>query len=156
MTGAPLWALPPRTFSATTAWLCSRPEFFRRVFRFTSREFAGIPSHRCFHFAFRKMKQTAVLSQFLHSLDVNPCTPARYKQYAEKILMAVHKVPQYWQVYSGRHGTRFSHLSRRRTLWVSPEAALKILTPYGDLVKNFKFLKEVKILSKFFRINLDA
>jgi hypothetical protein len=30
----------------------------------------------------------------------------------------------------------------------------KILTPYGDLVKNFKFLKEVKILSEFFRSKL--
>ena len=36
------------------------------------------------------------------------------------------------------------------------EAALKILTHYGDLEKNFKFLKEVKILSKFFRINWHA
>ena len=36
------------------------------------------------------------------------------------------------------------------------EAALKILTHYGDIEKNFKFLKEVKILSKFFRINWHA
>ena len=36
------------------------------------------------------------------------------------------------------------------------EAALKILTHYGDLEQNFKFLKEVKILSKFFRINWHA
>ena len=31
---------------------------------------------------------------------------------------------------------------------------LKILTPYGDIGKNFKFLKEVKILSGFFRSKL--
>ena len=30
----------------------------------------------------------------------------------------------------------------------------KILTPYGDLVKNFRFLKEAKILSEFFRSKL--
>ena len=30
----------------------------------------------------------------------------------------------------------------------------KILTPYGDLGKNFKFLKEVKILSEFLRSKL--
>jgi len=30
----------------------------------------------------------------------------------------------------------------------------KILTPFGDLVKNFKFLKEVKILSEFFQSKL--
>jgi hypothetical protein len=30
----------------------------------------------------------------------------------------------------------------------------KILTHYGDLEKNFKFLKEVKILSEFFRSKL--
>jgi len=78
-------------FPATTPGLCSRPEFFRRVLRFTFREFAGIPSDGCFRFAFRKTKQTAVLSQFLHSLNVNPCTPAGNRHYAEKILMAAHK-----------------------------------------------------------------
>ncbi len=31
------------------------------------------------------------LGQFLHSLDVNPCTPTRNSFYAEKILMAVRK-----------------------------------------------------------------
>ena len=30
----------------------------------------------------------------------------------------------------------------------------KILTPYGDSVKNFRFLKEAKILSEFFRSRL--
>jgi hypothetical protein len=30
----------------------------------------------------------------------------------------------------------------------------KILTPYGDLGKKFKFLKEVKFLSEFFRSKL--
>jgi len=39
---------------------------------------------------------------------------------------------------------------------VVPEAALQNLIPYGGLVKNFKFLKEVKILSNFVRINLHA
>jgi len=32
---------------------------------------------------------------------------------------------------------------------VVAEAASKILTPYGEYRKNFKFLKEVKILSEF-------
>ena len=31
------------------------------------------------------------LSQFLHSLNVNPCAPTVLPQSAEKILMAVHK-----------------------------------------------------------------
>ena len=34
------------------------------------------------------------------------------------------------------------------------ERPSKFLTPYGDLEKNFKFLKEVKILSKIFRNKL--
>jgi len=33
---------------------------------------------------------------------------------------------------------------------------LKILTPYGGIEKNFKFLKEVKILSEFFHSKLHA
>ena len=39
---------------------------------------------------------------------------------------------------------------------IAPEAALKILIHYGNIVNNFKFLKEVKIISEFSRINLDA
>jgi len=34
------------------------------------------------------------VSQFLHSLNVNPCTPIRDSQYAEKILMAAHNTPR--------------------------------------------------------------
>ena len=37
-----------------------------------------------------------------------------------------------------------------------PEAASQNLTHYGDSVKNFKFLKEVKILSNFVRVNWHA
>jgi hypothetical protein len=38
----------------------------------------------------------------------------------------------------------------------TPEAALQNLTPYGNIVKKFKFLKEVKFLSNFVRANLLA
>jgi len=36
------------------------------------------------------------------------------------------------------------------------ERLLKILTPYGGLEKDFRFLKEAKILSEFFHSKLHA
>jgi hypothetical protein len=39
---------------------------------------------------------------------------------------------------------------------VTPEAASKKFNTLWRYSKNFKFLKEVKILSEFFLINLDA
>ena len=45
-------------------------------------------------------------------------------------------------------------MSQAVTFVARLELTSKILTPYGDLVKNFKFLKEVKILSKFFQNKL--
>ena len=75
------------------AGYCSRPEFFRRVLRFTSREFAGIPSLKPNSFKVFLLSVGRLVGQFLHSLAVNPCTPTRIIQYAEKILMAAHNPP---------------------------------------------------------------
>ena len=47
-------------------------------------------------------------------------------------------------------------MSAGRPRGVVPEAASQNLTPYGDLVKKFRFLKEAKFLSNFVRINLHA
>jgi hypothetical protein len=71
------------------------------------------------------MKQTAVLSQFLHSLNVKPCTPTVNIQEAEKILMAVRNTP------CTAKGLLQAYLAGD-----TPEAASQIFTPYGGLEKN--------------------
>jgi len=51
---------------------------------------------------------------------------------------------------------KFYAACRRRDPGGPPDEALQNLTPYGDLVKKFKFLEEVKFLSNFVRANSYA
>ena len=120
------------------------------MLRFTFRSFAGIPSDSCFRFAFRKTKQTAVLSQFLHSLNVNPCTPTCDKYDAKKFLMAAHNTPCTVKV------NIFCSYRWRNFCVCRLERLLQNLTPNGGVVKKFKFLKEVKFLSNFVHSTLHA
>ena len=89
------------------------------------------------------------VSQFLHSLNVNPCTPTVNIQYAKKFLMAAHKSLECWQTDLAGYHLQL-RIRRLPTLWgfviagrrtwntrcPSPTLMSKILTPYGGTEKN--------------------
>ena len=108
---------------ATTSGLHSRPEIFCRVLQFTFREFAAIPSYR---------QNAAGLSQFLHSLNVNPCTPTSHRRYAKKFLMAAHNTPRTGKVNIFLLCTQAEYPVYRL------ERPSKILTHYGNTEKILK------------------
>ncbi len=77
-----------RQTSAIASGFCSRPEFFRRVLRFTSREFAGIPSASAKVIPLKLLRPRSVPA-FARRKSLHTESPVASS--AEKILMAVRK-----------------------------------------------------------------
>ena len=53
-------------------------------------------------------------------------------------------------------GVNFLSMSKAKLMVIRLELMLQNLTPYGNLEKNFRFLKEAKILSNFVIVNWPA
>ena len=74
------------------------------------------------------------------------CPAVLYRHNVSKFLTPLQAVP---------HKVRL-HSSRRNFRCPSLTLMLQNLTHYGNLVKKFKFLKEVKFLSNFVIVNWHA
>ena len=168
----------PAKLPATTPGPCSRPNFFVVCYGLRLahlQEF--LPCHPV-SFKVILYYTGCSVSQFLHSLDVNsafaftkkysrcfggprrsfskggPCTPTSYIHYAKKILIGRSQSPGV-VADSDAHSRQNTRLTPhcgtgRNFCGCLLQRLLKILTHYSNTEKNFRFLKEAKILSEFF------